>query len=111
MAQGDDRILFAGALFGAQKDAIYRGAYLFVLPSTIEGMALVLLEAMSYGKGCLCSDIDENMEVADPAFEPGQLDHARPDLDGDPRCARHLPQSPRPLQPATSMTCVGNWRG
>lgn len=72
LAEGDDRIVFAGALFGEQKDAIYRGAYLFVLPSTIEGMALVLLEAMSYGKGCLCSNIDENMEVADPAFEPGR---------------------------------------
>lgn len=80
-AAGDDRIIFAGALFGEQKDAIYRGAYLFVLPSTIEGMALVLLEAMSYGKGCLCSDIDENLEVADPAFEPGTT---RPAL-GDAR--------------------------
>lgn len=86
LAEGDDRIVFAGALFDAQKDAIYRGAYLFVLPSTIEGMALVLLEAMSYGKGCLCSDIDENMEVADPAFEPGQSPRpARSSANSEPR--------------------------
>jgi glycosyltransferase involved in cell wall biosynthesis len=34
------RIIFAGALFDEDKDAAYRNAYLFVLPSTIEGMAL-----------------------------------------------------------------------
>ncbi len=72
LAEGDDRIVFAGPLFGEEKDAIYRGAYLFVLPSSIEGMALVLLEAMSHGKGCLCSDIDENREVIDPGFDPGR---------------------------------------
>jgi glycosyltransferase involved in cell wall biosynthesis len=67
LVAGDSRIIFTGSLFGEEKDAIYRGAYLFALPSTIEGMALVLLEAMSYGKCCLCSDIDENLEVIDPA--------------------------------------------
>jgi len=63
IAEGDDRIIFAGPLFGPPKDALFRDAYLFVLPSTIEGMALVLLEAMSFGAGCLCSDIPENLEV------------------------------------------------
>ncbi len=68
LAAGDSRIVFAGPLYGEAKDAAYRNAYAFVLPSTIEGMAIVLLEAMSYGKCCLCSDIDENLEVIDPAF-------------------------------------------
>jgi glycosyltransferase involved in cell wall biosynthesis len=63
LADGDSRILFAGPRFGPDKDALFRDAYLFVLPSTIEGMALVLLEAMSFGAGCLCSDIPENLEV------------------------------------------------
>jgi glycosyltransferase involved in cell wall biosynthesis len=65
LAAGDPRILFAGARFGEAKDALFRDAYLFVLPSTIEGMALVLLEAMSFGAGCLCSDIPENLEVVE----------------------------------------------
>lgn len=65
LAEGDSRIVFAGARFGTEKDALFRDAYLFVLPSTIEGMALVLLEAMSFGVGCLCSDIPENLEVAE----------------------------------------------
>lgn len=63
LANGDPRIIFAGARFGSEKDALFRDAYAFVLPSTIEGMALVLLEAMSFGTGCLCSDIPENLEV------------------------------------------------
>lgn len=68
LAEGDSRIIFAGPLFGDDKDAVYRDACLFVLPSTIEGMALALLEAMSYRRCCLCSDIDENLEVIDPSF-------------------------------------------
>lgn len=67
LAAGDPRIIFAGAQFGDAKDALFRDAYVFVLPSTIEGMALVLLEAMSFGAGCLCSDIPENLEVVDTA--------------------------------------------
>lgn len=67
LAEGDPRIVFAGAQFGQAKDALFRDAYLFVLPSTIEGMALVLLEAMSFGAGCLCSDIPENLEVVETA--------------------------------------------
>ncbi len=67
LAAGDPRIHFAGARFGEAKVALFRDAYLFVLPSTIEGMALVLLEAMSFGAGCLCSDIPENLEVIEAA--------------------------------------------
>lgn len=65
LAAGDVRIVFAGGQFGEAKDALFRDAYLFVLPSTIEGMALVLLEAMSFGTGCLCSNIPENLEVVE----------------------------------------------
>lgn len=69
LADGDPRIVFVGPQFGPQKDALFRDAYAFVLPSTIEGMALVLLEAMSFGKGCLCSDIPENLEVVDASTD------------------------------------------
>ena len=40
-------------------------ASFFVLPSDVEGMAVSLLEAMSYGNCCLVSDIRENTEVVD----------------------------------------------
>jgi len=38
-------------------------AYIYVLPSDIEGMPISLLEAMSYGTCCLASDIAENKAV------------------------------------------------
>jgi glycosyltransferase involved in cell wall biosynthesis len=38
-------------------------AALFVLPSEVEGLPTVLLEAMSYGNCCLASDIPENVEA------------------------------------------------
>jgi len=78
LADGDPRILFTGALHGSAKDAAYRGAYCFVLPSTIEGMPLVLLEAMSYGKCCLCSDIEENLEVIAPSGHESRRDIDHP---------------------------------
>jgi glycosyltransferase involved in cell wall biosynthesis len=65
LAEEDPRIIFPGALYGVEKDLALRNASLFVLPSTIEGMAISLLEAMSYGLCCLCSDIEENLEVID----------------------------------------------
>ena len=42
---------------------MYSNAWIFALPSNLEGMANSLLEAMSYGCCCLVSDIPENMEV------------------------------------------------
>ena len=63
MAAGDPRIVFTGPLFGANKDEAFSNARLFVLPSDLEGMPIVLLEAMSYGCPVLISDIEECVEV------------------------------------------------
>ncbi len=63
MAQGDDRIVFIGAVKGNTIAELYSNAYLFTLPSNLEGMANTLLESMSYGCCCLVSDIAENTEV------------------------------------------------
>ena len=59
MAAGDDRILFAGFVQGRLLEELYSNAYLYVLPSDLEGMPLSLLEAMSYGNCCVVSDIPE----------------------------------------------------
>ena len=40
-------------------------AYIYTLPSDLEGMPLSLLEAMSYGNCCLVSDISECTEVVE----------------------------------------------
>lgn len=59
MARDDERILFTGFVQGQLLEELYSNAYLFVLPSDLEGMPLSLLEAMSYGNCCLTSDINE----------------------------------------------------
>ena len=64
MLKGDERIVFAGEILGEKKDMLFKGAYAFCLPSELEGMSIALLEAMSYGKLCIVSNIAENMDVA-----------------------------------------------
>ncbi len=65
MAEGDGRIIFTGFVQGRMLDELYSNAYLYCLPSDLEGMPLTLLEAMSYGCCCLISDIPECTEVAE----------------------------------------------
>ena len=65
MAAGNDRILFTGFVQGQLLDELYSNAYLYVLPSDVEGMPLSLLEAMSYGNCCLVSDIPECVDVVE----------------------------------------------
>ena len=65
LAKGDDRILFTGFVQGAMLDELYSNAYIYTLPSDLEGMPLSLLEAMSYGNCCLISDIPECAEVVE----------------------------------------------
>lgn len=61
----DERIIFTGFVEGPVLEELYSNAYLFVLPSDLEGMSLSLLEAMSYGNCCVVSDIAECTEVTE----------------------------------------------
>ncbi|QHQ63612.1 glycosyltransferase [Anaerocolumna sedimenticola] len=65
MAAGDDRIIFTGFVQGQLLEELYSNAYVYTLPSDLEGMPLSLLEAMSYGNCCLTSDIAECAEVVE----------------------------------------------
>ena len=65
LAKGDDRIIFTGFVQGKILEELYSNAYVYTLPSDLEGMPLSLLEAMSYGNCCLVSDIDECSEVVE----------------------------------------------
>ena len=65
LALGDDRIIFTGFVQGQMLEELYSNAYLYTLPSDLEGMPLSLLEAMSYGNCCLVSDISECAEVVE----------------------------------------------
>lgn len=63
MASIDDRIIFTGFVQGKELDELYSNAYIYCLPSDLEGMPLSLLEAMSYGNCCVTSNIDECAQV------------------------------------------------
>lgn len=83
MAEGDERIIFTGFVQGQILDELYSNAYVYVLPSDLEGMPLSLLEAMSYGNCCLVSDIEECASVVEDkalVFEKGNVDELRDKL-------------------------------
>ena len=80
---GDGRIIFTGFVQGRALDELYSNAYLYVLPSDLEGMPLSLLEAMSYGNCCLTSDIAECAEVTEDKavlFRRGDVEDLREKL-------------------------------
>ena len=53
-------IIMTGFVSGKTLEELYSNAYLYVLPSDVEGLPISLLEAMSYRRCCLVSDIKEN---------------------------------------------------
>jgi len=61
--KNDPTILMTGFVQGDKLYELYSNAFLYVLPSDIEGMPMSLLEAMSYGNRCLISNIPENVEI------------------------------------------------
>lgn len=83
LAEGDNRILFTGFVQGKVLEELYSNAYVYVLPSDLEGMPLSLLEAMSYGNCCLVSDIAECTEVTENyavTFKKGNIDDLQENL-------------------------------
>ncbi len=79
-AAKDTRVIMTGFASGEILDELYTNCFLYVLPSSIEGMPMTLLEAMSHGCLCLVSDIPENTDVLDGAgltFELGKIDSLR----------------------------------
>lgn len=80
MAQKDPRVVMTHFVQGRKLEELYSNAYAFVLPSDIEGMAISLLEAMSYGNCCIVSDIPENTEVVGEhalTFPKGNVEELR----------------------------------
>lgn len=72
-----DRILMTGYVYGDVLAELWSNALFVVLPSTMEGLSIALLEAVSYGRCVLISDIPENLEVMGdcaPRFESRDVD-------------------------------------
>ncbi len=56
-------IVFTGNVSGRLLEELFSNAYMYVLPSDTEGMPITVLEAMSYMKCCLVSNIPENVSI------------------------------------------------
>jgi glycosyltransferase involved in cell wall biosynthesis len=70
LAAGDPRIDMIGPRYGAEKAWLLRNAAVFVLPSTLEGLPIALMEAAACGCRSVVSDIPENLEVVSPNGHP-----------------------------------------
>lgn len=73
LTRGRKDIIFTGIQTGTNLDALYRNCYLYAQPSESEGLPIAVLEAMSYGKCVLVSDIEENMQVISGNAESGSV--------------------------------------
>lgn len=62
-ARDNDNIIFTDFVQGQMLEEFYSNAYIYCLPSDLEGMPLSLLEAMSYSNCCVVSDIPECADV------------------------------------------------
>jgi len=77
LAKDNKNVIFTDFVQGQVLEELYSNAYVYVLPSDLEGMPLSLLEAMSYSNCCLTSDIAECTQVCEQNavyFEKGNLD-------------------------------------
>lgn len=97
-AMADERIIFTGFIQGRTLEELYSNAYLYVLPSDLEGMPISLLEAMSYGNCCVTSDISECTEVVGEygiSFEKGNVEDLKEKLQSicdNPALVKHYKQ-------------------
>lgn len=83
ISKDDKRIIFTGFVEGKVLEELYSNAYIYVLPSDLEGMPISLLEAMSYANCCLVSDIPECIEVVQDkavSFKRGNIEDLRETL-------------------------------
>ena len=63
LRQQNERIIFTGFQSGDALSALYANAALFVLPSYHEGLPIAALEALSFGRPVLLSDIAPNRDL------------------------------------------------
>ena len=63
LAENNKNIIFTNSVFANDKDALLRNCLLFCSPSELEGLPITVLEAMSYKKICIASNIPAHKEI------------------------------------------------
>ncbi len=63
LGASDSRVVFAGGVYGAELAELYSNAAAFVLPSSLEGLPITLLEALAHQAPVIVSDIAPHLEV------------------------------------------------
>lgn len=95
-----ENTIFTGFQQGRVLEELYSNAYIFTLPSDLEGMPLSLLEAMSYGNCCVVSDIAECAEVV----EDKAIVFKKSDIDDLRRTLQELLDEPETVQKYKNIT-------
>lgn len=63
LASNSPSIVFTGAVYGDDKEILLKNCHTFCIPSSLEGLPITLLEAMSYGRICIATNIPSNHEA------------------------------------------------
>lgn len=77
LAANDPRVVFTGFQTGRALQQLYANAYMSIHPSDSEGLSISLLEAASFGKGIIASNIPANVEIVQYGgyfFDKGNVD-------------------------------------
>lgn len=59
----NSNVIFTGAATGTLLEELFSNAYVYVVPSEVEGLSHALLQGLSFGRCVLASDIDANVEA------------------------------------------------
>jgi glycosyltransferase involved in cell wall biosynthesis len=84
LARQDPRVVLMGFRSGEELKQLLAHSYCMIHPSRIEGLAIAILEAMSFGKLVVMSDIPANRELVDHsgiAFPVGNVAKLRETLE------------------------------
>ena len=83
LAGSNPNIIFTGNQSGQILRELFSNSAIFVQPSESEGLSFALLEAMSYSRACLVSDIEPNLEAlagTGVSFKSGSYEDLRDKL-------------------------------
>lgn len=62
MAESDERIIFTSYLYGDELAEVFSNSLAYISASNLEGLPITVLEAMSYSKPLILSNIDPHIE-------------------------------------------------